>query len=178
MILFLSGSNRNKNCYEIASDLVTENDKLIALMNTKIEYCLACNMCAEQLENYCVQKDDMLQIYESILRCDKIVITSPIYFNQIPGMLKSLLDRLRPFGKHDLLEDKKIYLITIGELSEGENNSVNENIKNYFEELSEIFGFKFTFLKYLSSSELDDVKEVYSNYNDIIIELKDKIKLS
>ncbi len=50
MILYISGSNRKKNCYKILEDLKCENDKLIALADKNIQYCLGCNTCVNNLE--------------------------------------------------------------------------------------------------------------------------------
>ena len=40
MDLYISGSNRKKNCYRILNDLKEKNDKLISLENISINYCL------------------------------------------------------------------------------------------------------------------------------------------
>ncbi len=63
-------------------------------------------------QNQCVLKDDMKKIYDAISKCDNIIIMSPIYMNQITGILKECFDRFNPYcaseslkGKKDILND-------------------------------------------------------------------------
>lgn len=178
MDLYICGSNRNKNCYKVLKDLKNEDDKLISLAQKNIKYCLGCSACINELENFCVQKDDMIDIYESMLEAEKIIIASPVYMNHVTGILKNVIDRLNPFSCHGNLKDKKLYLILIGQMSEEENEEIANNLKEYFEGLSEFMEFDFKFLKYLSSGDLetiDDVSKNYGNYENIIAEMKKQI---
>lgn len=178
MNLYISGSNRKNNSYKICKDLKNEDDKLIALADLDIKYCLGCSKCQEDLESYCVLDDDMKEIYEAMLNTNKIIICSPIYMDSIPGILKNVIDRLNPFCCHELLKSKKVYLITVGQLDETENQSVAEIIKAYFEDISEFFEFDFTFLKNLSSGDInkiDNIQKNYDNYNELIEEMKKEI---
>ncbi len=182
MTLYISGSNRKKNCYKIVQDLKGKNDKLIALADKNIQYCLGCNTCVNNLEEYCVIDDDMKEIYHEIEKADKIVIATPIYMNHIPGILKNVIDRLNPYSSHDeLLKGKKVYIITVGQMDEKENEEIADNIKTYFESLAEedFMNFSVVFLRNLSSGDIetiDDVTNNYDNYNQIIEELKQKIE--
>lgn len=179
MSLYISGSNRKNNSYNFLKDLMKEEDKLISLADLEIKYCIGCCRCIEKLQNYCVQNDDMNYIYEEMLKTDKIIIMSPIYMNHITGILKNMIDRLNPFSCHELLKGKKIYLITVGQMDEKENEDIAEDIKKYFEGLSEFFYFDFVFLKNLSSGDLETVDSIKENYKEkyskIIEEIKEKI---
>lgn len=180
MNLYISGSNRKKNSYEFLNDLMEEKDILISLADLEIKYCIGCCSCMKELPNYCILKDDMKAIYNSILKADKIIIMSPIYMNQITGILKNMIDRLNPFCCHELMKGKKVYLITVGQMNEKENAEIEEDIKKYFEGLSEFFYFDFLYLKNLSSGDVettDSIKKIYGDdYKNIISELKEKIK--
>lgn len=178
MNLYISGSNRNKNCFKVLSDLRKDEDKLISLADKSINYCLGCSSCMEELEEYCIIEDDMQEIYEYMIRADKIIIASPIYMNHITGILKNVIDRLNPFSCHGNLKGKKLYLITIGQMSEEENEEIATSIKQYFEGLSEFMEFEFHFVKNLSSGDIetiDDVSKNYENYDNILEEIKNKI---
>lgn len=176
MSLYISGSNRKHNSYNFLKDLMEENDKLISLADLDIKYCLGCSNCIKKLQNYCVLKDDMKYIYDEMLKTDKIIIMSPIYMNQITGILKNMIDRLNPFSCHELLKGKKIYLITVGQMDEEENEDIAKDIKKYFEGISEFFYFDFKYIINLSSGDLDNIKENYKEkYVDIINEIKEKI---
>ena len=115
-------------------------------------------------------------------KADKIVIATPIYMNHIPGILKNVIDRLMPYYTHDeLLKGKKVYIITVGQMDEEENEEIADNIKTYFESLAEedFMDFNVVFLRNLSSGNIkniDDITKNYDNYNQIIKELKQKIE--
>lgn len=179
MNLYISGSNRKKNSYEFLKNLITQKDKLISLADLDIQYCIGCSACMRKLPNYCILKDDMKKIYDLLIEADKIIIMSPIYMNQITGILKNMIDRLNPFCYHELMKNKKLYLITVGQMNEKENQEVEEDIKKYFEGICEFFYLDFVYLKNLSSGEIetiDSIKEVYGNdYNNIIDKLREKI---
>lgn len=179
-VLYINGSNRKGNCSKILNDLKNKDDKLIELSDKSINYCLGCNACRNELKEYCVIDDDMQEIYEEILKVDKIVIASPIYMNHITGLLKNVIDRFNPFSWHDdLLRGKTIYLITVGQMNEEENNDIARNIKEYFESIGEFMGFKTIFLKNFTSGDIetiDDVTKMYDDYEQIIEKLKEKIE--
>ena len=57
--------------------------------------CLACERRGVTDDaNPCVQKDDMVRVYEGFRRADVIVFASPIYYWSITGKLKTVVDRL------------------------------------------------------------------------------------
>lgn len=61
----------------------------------KIFGCKGCDACTHGVvENPCVQKDDMAEIYKIFAKCDVVVFASPIYFWSITGTLKTAADRL------------------------------------------------------------------------------------
>lgn len=176
MNLYINGSNRNKNCFKILKKLKNDDDKLISLANKSINYCLGCSACTNKLENFCIiEDDDMQEVYQNMLEAEKIIIASPIYMNHITGILKNVIDRLNPFSCHGNLKGKKVYLITIGQMDEEENKEIADSISKYFESISEFMEFEFTFVKNLSSGDIDDVSKVYENYDDIINEMKNVI---
>lgn len=87
-------------------------------------------------ENQCVLKDVMNQIYDAIIKCDNIIIMFPIYMNQITGILKNVFDRFNPYCASENLKEKKIYLITVGQMSEEEQQEICDSINNWFKNIS------------------------------------------
>ncbi len=174
--LFICGSNRKQNSFRIINDLAEKGDKLFCLSDMNVKNCLGCNSCLQNLENYCVIKDDMQAFYNEISLADKIVIVSPIYFDTITGILKNMIDRWMPLCAKETLNNKALYLITVGEQTETENEVAEKRIKDYFEYLSDSFGFKFIYLKTMTSEKDDRVELSYENYSQIISKLKDIIK--
>ena len=58
----------------------------------KIGYCMACDACRGE-GGACVQKDDASYIIRELKKCDGILFAAPVYFGNIPGMVKALIDR-------------------------------------------------------------------------------------
>lgn len=177
MNLYISGSNRKGNCYQIAQDLKGKEDEVISLAEKEIRYCRGCIACNKRLEYYCTLEDDMREIYNSMAQANNIIIITPIYMNHITGILKNIIDRWNPYTSHpELLKNKTVYLITVGQLEEEENKEIANNIKEYFESLGEFMEFNVEFLRNLSSGDIDDVTKNYNNYNEIIEAIKKRIK--
>lgn len=74
---------------------------------------MGCGACANYLDDFCVVKDDMQELYQAMVEAENIIIATPIYMNHITEILKNVIDRWNPYGSHDeLLKEKTIYLIT------------------------------------------------------------------
>lgn len=63
----------------------------IALKGKKIHFCTACYAC--QKVGHCVASDDAAAIISKIQAADIVVFATPIYFYEMSGQLKTLLDR-------------------------------------------------------------------------------------
>ena len=67
--------------------------------------------------SYCVQKDDMQQIYDAYVNCDVIVFASPVYWFTITGTLKTAVDRLYALQKSmglDAIKRDTVFIMTSG----------------------------------------------------------------
>ena len=80
----------------------------------QIKPCLGCMHC-KQKQDGCAQKDDMELIYEALQRCDCLVLASPMYWWNITGPLKNVVDRFfaLPFNAQiqSVFAEKKFLLI-------------------------------------------------------------------
>jgi len=99
-ILAIQGSFRNNG---VTSDMlktaVDEAKKAgheaeyIRLHDMKIGYCKGCRKCFETGE--CVFKDDdMVRISKSIKDADVIILAAPVYWANVPAVVKNLFDRM------------------------------------------------------------------------------------
>lgn len=176
MNLLISGSNREKNNFNILTDIKSEDDELISLAQKDIKFCIGCNSCIKRLNNHCILNDFITkELYKKILQADKIVLSSPLYMSGITSLLKTLIDRFYPLYNHNLLEGKEIYLILTGQGTEEENKEEIADIIKYFTGISEWMNFKFTFLSYFTSGdiqEVDNVKTANKKYNEKIENIK------
>ena len=57
-------------------------------------YCIGCSVCNNT--HKCVQKDDMADILDKMVKADVIVFATPVYFYTMDGQLKTLIDRTVP----------------------------------------------------------------------------------
>ena len=172
-MLLINCSNREKNCYKVLNDIKIDGDKLISLANKKMDFCLGCDKCSNNIEKYCVLEDYITNnVYEEILKEKNIVIASPMYMSNVNAILKNLIDRMNPFYHHELLRNKNIYLILTGQASNEDNEEEISSIIKYFEGISEWLYFNFEFLEYFKG--YDDLNDEV-NYNKKIELLKLKL---
>lgn len=57
--------------------------------------CLGCNACSR--DGVCIQRDGGVEVYAAIDCADAIIVSSPVYFATVPGVLKVLYDRMQPY---------------------------------------------------------------------------------
>lgn len=96
-ILLINASNRKKNTYKLLISI--ENilrskgyeTELITLYDYKIDFCRGCEVCV--LKSKCFVKDDADFIMKKIIECDGLVIGTPVYLNNMSGILKTFIDR-------------------------------------------------------------------------------------
>lgn len=67
------------------------NVEFISLRDKEIKFCKGCFAC--QKLGGCVIKDDSNEIVEKMKNADVIAFASPIYYYEMSGQLKTLLDR-------------------------------------------------------------------------------------
>ena len=81
----------------------------ISLKGKKIAFCIGCLAC--QKTQKCVIKDDAVEIAEKVKNADTLVFATPIYYYEMSGQMKTLLDRLNPLYPSDY-RFRKVYMIS------------------------------------------------------------------
>ena len=81
----------------------------ISLKGKEIRFCIGCLAC--QKTQKCIQKDDAIEIAEKMKTADTIVFVTPIYYYEMAGQMKTLLDRLNPLYPSDY-RFRKVYLLS------------------------------------------------------------------
>ena len=71
----------------------------ISLKGKELKYCIGCLAC--QKTQRCVQKDDALWIADKMKDADTLVFSTPIYYYEMSGQMKTLLDRANPLYSAD-----------------------------------------------------------------------------
>lgn len=90
----------------------------ISLYEKKIGYCTGCRACIKT--GACVHNDDAQEIARLIKTCDVVVLAAPVYWANVPAVVKNLFDRLlgaameetSTFPKARLSKNQKYVLLT------------------------------------------------------------------
>ena len=73
--------------------------ELVSLRDKEIRFCVGCLAC--QKTQRCFMHDDADAIREKMLHADVLVFATPIYYYEMSGILKTLLDRANPLYPSD-----------------------------------------------------------------------------
>ena len=80
----------------------------ISLKDKELKFCIGCLAC--QKTQKCVLKDDAAWIAERVKNVDTLVFATPIYYYEMSGQMKTLLDRLNPLYPSDY-RFRKVYML-------------------------------------------------------------------
>ena len=81
----------------------------ISLKGKELKFCIGCLTCQETQQ--CVLKDDAVWIAEKVKEAETLVFVTPIYYYEMSGQMKTLLDRLNPLYPSDY-KFRNIYMLT------------------------------------------------------------------
>ena len=84
----------------------------ISLGRMDVQTCRGCRLCFDRGEDKCPLKDDLLTIRDRMLEADGYLVASPVYVEDVNGILKNWIDRLAFFCHRPVLMGKCAYLIT------------------------------------------------------------------
>ena len=82
--------------------------ELITLRGKELRFCLGCFAC--QKSGKCVIRDDMQEIVPKMEQADVLVFATPIYYYEMSGQMKTLLDRGNPLFVADY-RFRDVYLL-------------------------------------------------------------------
>lgn len=98
--------------------------KKICLYDKKIEFCKGCLGC--QTTGKCILRDDAERIIAQMKAMDVLVFATPIYFYEMSGQMKTLLDRTNPLFPAEY-EFRDIYLLATS--ADEEESSMEAAVK-------------------------------------------------
>ena len=82
----------------------------ISLKGKEIRFCIGCLSC--QKTQKCVLKDDAVRIAEKVKEAETLVFVTPIYYYEMSGQMKTLLDRMNPLYPSDY-KFRKVYMLSV-----------------------------------------------------------------
>ena len=105
------GSNSHAMAEQFAkgAEAAGHQVELISLRGKEIKFCIGCLAC--QKTGACVIKDDVPAIMESVLNADVVCWATPIYYYEMSGQMKTLIDRMNAMYPKDY-KFRDIYLLT------------------------------------------------------------------
>ena len=100
-VLILSTSPRRNSNSEALAEAFAKGAKdagndveIIRMREKNYRFCTGCFAC--QKTGNCVIKDDMVEIVPRMEQADVLVFATPIYYYEMSGQMKTLLDRANP----------------------------------------------------------------------------------
>ena len=90
--------------------------EIVSLADKQIAFCRGCFAC--QKTKRCFMHDDADAIREKMLNADVLVFATPIYYYEMSGALKTMLDRANPLYPSDYKFRKVYALATAAENEE------------------------------------------------------------
>ena len=114
-VLVISTSIRPNRNYEMLANAFADgartsgNDvEVVSLKDKTIGFCKGCLAC--QKLGRCVIKDDANEITEKMLSADVIVWATPIYYYEMCGQMKTMIDRANSLYSRDY-QFRDVYLL-------------------------------------------------------------------
>ena len=115
-VIVISTSLRRGSNSDMLADQFIEGAKAvgndvekISLVGKTIQFCKGCFGC--QKLGRCVINDDVNDIMEKVLKADVICWATPIYYYEMSGQMKTLIDRMNAMYEQDYAF-RDVYLLT------------------------------------------------------------------
>ena len=84
----------------------------VSLGRLDVRTCRGCRLCFNKGEEMCPLKDDLLSIRDKMLQADGYLLASPVYVEDVNGILKNWIDRMAFTCHRPALAGKCAFLIT------------------------------------------------------------------
>lgn len=115
VIILSTSPRRNSNSHALAEAFsrgardAGNTAEIISLIGKQIGFCRGCFAC--QKTGRCVIQDDAVDIEQKVLEADVVVWATPIYYYEMSGQMKVLIDRLNPLYPKDY-RFRDVYLLS------------------------------------------------------------------
>ena len=135
-VLIISTSLRSHSNSEALANSFAEGAKAagnevetITLRDKSITFCKGCLAC--QTLGCCVIQDDAVEIAERMRTADAIVLATPIYYYEMSGQMKTLLDRVNSLFPTDYAFREIDFLSSAAENEEGVDERVIHGLEGW-----------------------------------------------
>ena len=106
-----AGSNSDMLADKFAEGAKASGNEVekISLRGKEIKFCVGCLSC--QSTGACVFNDDVPAIMEKVLNADVVCWATPIYYYEMSGQMKTLIDRTNPMYSQDY-KFREVYMLS------------------------------------------------------------------
>ena len=105
-----SNSDKLAECFAKGAVDAGNDVEIVSLKGKKISFCTGCFGC--QKLGKCVIKDDANDITEKILEAEVVVWATPIYYYEMSGQMKTMIDRANSLYPRDY-KFRDVYLLSV-----------------------------------------------------------------
>ena len=165
-VVIISTSIRNGSNSEILAKETERGAKdsghdveFITLKNKTLNFCKGCLAC--QKLGHCVIDDDANEITEKIKNAEVVVWATPVYYYEMCGQMKTMIDRANPLFASEY-KFKEVYLITTSADGDDAVNTVISGLNGW---IACFNGVKFC--GYVSGGGIDSPSDV-QNHKEIL----------
>jgi multimeric flavodoxin WrbA len=135
---YRTNGNTNRAVSLIEKQLLSIADKYnitlevekIQLSRFDVKTCYGCRVCFEKGEDMCTLKDELHVIWEKIHQADGILAASPVYVEDVNGIMKNWIDRMAFNCHRPAFAGKTVYVVTTS--GGGSSNHTINTMKNAF----------------------------------------------
>jgi Multimeric flavodoxin WrbA len=123
LLALVSSCRKNGNTARMVELIATQIKEIAALQKITVDFetiylgevslnaCKGCRVCFDKGETFCPFKDDLLTLKKEMNAADGILLASPVYVEDINGVMKNLIDRLAFVCHRPEFAGKAAYLI-------------------------------------------------------------------
>lgn len=165
-VVIISTSIRNGSNSEILAKETERGAKdaghdveFITLKNKTLNFCKGCLAC--QKLGHCVIDDDANEITEKIKNAEVVVWATPVYYYEMCGQMKTMIDRANPLFASDY-KFREVYLITTSADGDDAVNTVISGLNGW---IACFNGVKFC--GYVSGGVIDSPSDV-QNHKELL----------
>lgn len=167
---YRTNGNTNRAVSLIEKQLLSIADKenitleveKIQMSHFDIKTCHGCRACFDKGEENCPLKDELLVIWEKLYQADGILAASPVYVEDVNGIMKNWVDRMAFNCHRPAFAGKTAYIVTTS--GGGSSNHTINTIKNAFT----TWGINFAGSSKFQTGGLMDPVEMESRYSSEI----------
>lgn len=105
-----SNSDRLAESFAEGAKAAGNDVEIVSMKGKNIGFCTGCFGC--QKKGHCVIKDDANEITEKILEAEVVVWSTPIYYYEMSGQMKTMIDRANSLYSRDY-KFREVYLLSV-----------------------------------------------------------------